>query len=473
MRRFLICIISVLFCMPFHAQEDPVVMTVNGYDVKKSEFEYFFKKNNTETKVTRKTVKQYADLYLAFKLKVQAAMDEGLDKSDSFLNEYRMYRDMQAEEYLIDTDFLEEEALYTYKESEHVVGENGLAHLYVISAEPKENNEESYAECFELLVKIYGLLEEGESFQSLARKYSGDKFAQRGGEAGWLSRGQLPDDVAEIVFSLTPGQYSEPFISDGVGFIVMVTERRGLGSYEENRDDIYQFLYESGAYEEAKYRKANKYAERFGWECRDDEAVEYLDSVLEEVEPEFGNISREYHDGLLLFDISNREIWERVTNHPEEVDEYFASHVKQFRFDKPCFKGIVAFCRDENDYKELKAILDNTDMSEWVDSILSFNKKDIRVRVMRGASETGIFKQGQNAYVDKIVFGKGEFEPMKDYPYVNVIGRVLKEPESVSDVSGEASEAYQAYLESEWVKKLRSKYQYKINKKALKKVSLD
>ena len=473
MRRILICLLSVLLCMPFHAQDDPVVMTVNGYDVKKSEFEYFFKKNNTETKVTRKTVKQYADLYLSFKLKVQAAMDEGLDKSDSFLNEFSMYRDMQAEEYLVDTDFLEEEALKTYKESAHVVGENGLAHLYVISTEPKEHNEESYAECYELLVKIHGLLEEGESFQSLARKYSGDELAQRGGEAGWVSRGQLPDDVAEIVFSLTPGKYSEPFISDGIGFIVMVTERRGLGSYEENRDDIYQWLYNSGAYEEAKYRKANKYAERLGWEYRDDEAVEYLNSVLEEVEPDFCNISREYHDGLLLFDISNREIWERVANHPEEVDAYFASHVKQFRFDKPCFKGIVAFCRNENDYKELKEILDNTDMSEWVDSILSFNKKEIKVRVMRGASETGIFKQGQNAYVDKIVFGKGEFEPMKDYPYANVIGRVLKEPESVNDISGEVSEAYQQYLENEWVKKLRSKYQYKINKKVLKKVSLD
>ena len=69
-------------------------MTVNGYDVSKSEFEYFFEKNNLENNISKKTVREYADLYLNFKLKVQAAIDEGLDKSESFINEYRMYRDM-------------------------------------------------------------------------------------------------------------------------------------------------------------------------------------------------------------------------------------------------------------------------------------------------------------------------------------------------------------------------------------------
>ena len=473
MRRFLICIISVLFCMPFHAQDDPVVMTVNGYDVKKSEFEYFFKKNNTETKVTRKTVKQYADLYLTFKLKVQAAIDEGLDKTDSFLNEFKMYRDMQAEEYLVDEEFLEDVARASYDESVKVVGEDGLAHLFIISSAPKDDSTPAWEECFAKMNKIHDLLDEGQLFQQLAQQYSGDALASGGGDAGWVSRGQLPDDVADVVFSLGPRQYSEPFEADGYVFIVMVSERRDLGSYEENRDDIYQWIYSSEAYYEAKYRKANDYATRLGWDVSGDEAVDYLDSVLEEVEPEFGNISREYHDGLLLFDISNREIWERASNHPEEMEAYFNSHKKNYKFDKPCFKGVVLFCRDENDYNEIKKILDVTDMSEWVDSILIFNKKEVRVRVMRGSAESGLFKQGQNAYVDKIVFKTGSYEPMPDYPYVNVVGRVLKEPESIQDVSGQVAEDYQAYLENEWVKKLRSKYQYKINKKVLKKVSLD
>lgn len=472
MRRILFCIISVLFCLPFMAQDDPVLMTVNGHDVNKSEFEYFFNKNRTETKVTGKTVKQYADLYLTFKLKVQAAIDEGMEQSESFLNEFRMYRDMQAEEYLVDRDFLERVTRNTYDQSVAEVGDAGLAHLFVISSEPKDDTEDALYECYEKMLKVYDLLEEGESFQSLAAQYSDDRLGDSGGEAGWVSMGQLPDDVAEIVFSLEAGEYSEPFVSDGIAFIVMVDAYRQLDPFEVAHDQVYQWVLGTDAYNESKRRRADDYATRLGWTVRGDAAEAHLDSVLEEVEPEFGHISREYHDGLLLFDISNREVWERVTNHPEEVEAYFQSNTKQFKYDKPAFKGIVLFCRNENEYKEIKAILENTDMSEWVDSILSFNKNEIKVRVMRSSAESGIIKQGQNVFVDKIVFGKGSYEPMKEYPYTNVVGRVIKQPESVQDAASEVSEAYQAYLENEWVKKLKSKYPYTINKKVLKKVSL-
>ena len=473
MKRILTCIISALLCIPFHAQDDPVVMTVNGYDVKKSEFEYFFRKNNTETNITRKTVMQYADLYLNFKLKVQAAIDEGMDKSESFLSEYGMCREAQAEDYVIDKEYLERSARYAYDMAVAQAGGEGLTHLYVISAQPRDETQEALAESYDLLKSVYEKLQSGESFQELARRYSTDDVAEKGGEIGWVLYEDLPEDIAEIVYSLDVGEYSEPVVSGGMVFIVMVSERRDIGTYEENYDDIYRWLLRSGALEEAKRIKANDYAQRLGWSVRDDEAVAYLDSVLEEIEPDFGNISREYHDGLLLFDISNREIWEKVSNNPEDMEAFFLSHQKQFRFSEPCFKGMVLFCRNENIFNQIKSKLDGLDMSEWVDTILAFNKDDIKLRVMRGSSENGIFKQGQNAYVDKIVFGKGEYEPMKSYPYVNVVGRVLKQPDSINDVAGEVADEYQKYLENEWIKKLRKQYKYKIYKKALKKVSLD
>jgi peptidyl-prolyl cis-trans isomerase SurA len=250
----------------------------------------------------------------------------------------------------------------------------------------------------------------------------------------------------------------------------MVDKHRKLGTFEENYHDIYKWLAESGAYDEAKRRKANEYASRLGWTERDDDAVARLESSLDEVEPEFGNLAREYHDGLLVFEISNREIWERVSIHPEELESFYESHTKQFKFKKPCFRGMVLFCRSEEDFNNIKPVLDRTDMSEWVDSIVAYNTDNIKIRVMRGSNEIGLFHQGQNEYVDKIVFGKGEFTPMAGFPYVNVMGNVVKQPDSINDVAGEVAEAYQTYLEENWIKRLKSKYNYQINKKALKKV---
>ena len=470
MRRILSCTVAVLLGMPLLAQVDPVVMTVNGYDVTQSEFEYFFEKNNIEAKVTKKAVRQYADLYLNFKLKVQAALDEGLDKSESFLSEYKMCRDMQAEDYVIDYDFLEEVARNSYEQSLIEIGEPGLMHVFVMSATPDANVGRTLDDCFEQMKSAYEKLQAGGSFQDLAKEYSTDNLAASGGEAGWLAANQMPDDIADIILSLEPGQYSEPFVSNRTAFIVMLDARRDLGTYEDNRDDIYDWMKDNGTFDKAKQRRANEYATRLGWTERDDAAVARLDSTLEEVEPDFGNISREYHDGLLVFDISNREIWERVSNHPEELDAYFEAHRKQFNFDKPCFKGMVLFCQKEEDFNELKEILEKQDMSEWVNSILAFNSNGIKVRVLRSSSETDLFRQGQNEYVDKVVFGQGEYKPMNGFPYVNVVGRVLKQPDSISDVAAEVSEEYQKYLENEWIKRLKSKYKYQINKKALKKV---
>ena len=472
MRRILSCTVAVLLAMPLLAQVDPVVMTVNGYDVTQSEFEYFFEKNNIETNVTKKTVRQYADLYLNFKLKVQAAVDEGLDKSESFLSEYKMCRDMQAEDYVIDYDFLEEIARNSYQESLTEIGEPGLMHVYVMSATPDPNGGRSLDDCYELMKSVYEKLQAGGSFQALASQYSTDNLAASGGEAGWLAANQMPDDIADIILSLEVGQFSEPFVSNRTVFIVMLEARRSLGTYEDNRDDIYDWMKETGVFDKAKQRRANEYATRLGWTERDDAAVARLDSTLEEVEPDFGNLSRDYHDGLLVFDISNREIWERVSNHPEEMEAYFEAHRKQFNFDKPAFRGMVLFCQKEEDFNELKEILEKQEMSEWVNSILAFNSTGIRVRVLRSSSETDLFRQGQNEYVDKVVFGKGEYKPMNGFPYVNVVGKVIKQPDSIADVAGEVSEEYQKYLEDEWMKRLKSKYKYKIDKKALKKVNV-
>ena len=472
MRRILSCTVAVLLAMPLLAQVDPVVMTVNGYDVTQSEFEYFFEKNNIETNVTKKTVRQYADLYLNFKLKVQAALDEGLDKSESFLSEYKMCRDMQAEDYVIDYDFLEEIARNSYQESLAEIGEPGLMHVYVMSATPDPNGGRSLDDCYELMKSVYEKLQAGGSFQALASQYSTDNLAASGGEAGWLAANQMPDDIADIILSLEVGQFSEPFVSNRTVFIVMLEARRSLGTYEDNRDDIYDWMKETGVFDKAKQRRANEYATRLGWTERDDAAVARLDSTLEEVEPDFGNLSRDYHDGLLVFDISNREIWERVSNHPEEMEAYFEAHRKQFNFDKPAFRGMVLFCQKEEDFNELKEILEKQEMSEWVNSILAFNSTGIRVRVLRSSSETDLFRQGQNEYVDKVVFGKGEYKPMNGFPYVNVVGKVIKQPDSIADVAGEVSEEYQKYLEDEWMKRLKSKYKYKIDKKALKKVNV-
>ncbi|MBO7046137.1 MAG: peptidylprolyl isomerase, partial [Prevotella sp.] len=107
------------------AQSDPVIMTVNGVPVTRSEFEYSYNKNNSDGVIDKKTVDEYVDLFINYKLKVAAALDAKLDTMRSFKQEFAMYRDQQVYSNLVsDADVLER-ARESYKRSEEQVGTKG------------------------------------------------------------------------------------------------------------------------------------------------------------------------------------------------------------------------------------------------------------------------------------------------------------------------------------------------------------
>jgi len=79
----------------------------------------------------------------------------------------------------------------------------------------------------ELIKEIKAKLDAGEDFAKLARKYSKDASAKKGGDIGFFPRyGRVPDPIAAVAFSLTKGEISQPFLSNRGYHIVMVTDER-------------------------------------------------------------------------------------------------------------------------------------------------------------------------------------------------------------------------------------------------------
>ena len=75
---------------------DPIIMTINGENVTRSEFEYSYNKNNTEGVIDKKSVKDYIPLFIDYKLKVDAAKAAKLDTLTSFKKEFLGYRLIKA-----------------------------------------------------------------------------------------------------------------------------------------------------------------------------------------------------------------------------------------------------------------------------------------------------------------------------------------------------------------------------------------
>jgi len=75
------------------------------------------------------------------------------------------------------------------------------------------------------IMEAYGKLEEGETFSSVAEKYSEDK-ARQGGSLGWQTRGSMVGPFQERAFSSAIGKYTEPFKTTFGYHILLVEDRK-------------------------------------------------------------------------------------------------------------------------------------------------------------------------------------------------------------------------------------------------------
>ena len=116
------------------AQNDPAIMTINGQPVSRSEFEYSYNKNNADGVIDKKSVDEYVDLFVNYKLKVQAALDAKLDTLKSFKQEFLTYRNQQIRPAMIDDSDVEAEAQKIYRETKLRIDSNGGFSMCAYSA---------------------------------------------------------------------------------------------------------------------------------------------------------------------------------------------------------------------------------------------------------------------------------------------------------------------------------------------------
>jgi len=79
---------------------------------------------------------------------------------------------------------------------------------------------------------IVGRLRKGEHFEDLSSKYSLAPNAKKGGDIGYVSRGELPKMFEDVIFALKPGQISNVIKTDSSFHVFRVDERRGPGTID-------------------------------------------------------------------------------------------------------------------------------------------------------------------------------------------------------------------------------------------------
>ncbi len=123
-----------------------------------------------------------------------------------------------------------------------------ISHILVTlsqEGEDSEDGEKSRTEALDKIKYIKAQLEDGEEFEELAKKYSDDESSgANGGDLGYVSEGQLIEELGEAAFSMDVGEVSE-IVETSYGFhLIKVTDRQEefIRDFEEVKETVESYL---------------------------------------------------------------------------------------------------------------------------------------------------------------------------------------------------------------------------------------
>ena len=219
-KRILAALLSVAFLSVSAADKNPVVMKINGKDVRLSEFEYLYRKNKQQ-QIEDQPFDKYVDMFVTYKLKVADAEAEGIDTTQSFINEYKMYRNDLFQSYIDDKSVLEKLAKEQYDRMKEDVD---VYHLMF----PLEDGVTTTREMqIAKIDSIRTILVNGGNFEEYAKKYSVDPSVKsNNGHIGWVRSGMYPYQFEVAAWNTPIGEYSPVFATDYGYHVVKVGARR-------------------------------------------------------------------------------------------------------------------------------------------------------------------------------------------------------------------------------------------------------
>jgi peptidyl-prolyl cis-trans isomerase SurA len=206
MKKLFLIVSLVSFACSVYCQ---ALFTYGSYAVSKDEFLKAYNKNKTAAVSRDQAIKDYLDLYIKFKLKVQAAKDIHLDTLPSLQSDLQNFRSQIEESYLKDeqqVNALVDEAFNRSRKDIHT------QHFYV-----SINEKMAPADTLKLYQAINETYEElkkgGTDYEGILSEIK-EKIAQvHGNDMGFITVFTLPYEFENIVYSLKPGQVSKPYRS--------------------------------------------------------------------------------------------------------------------------------------------------------------------------------------------------------------------------------------------------------------------
>ena len=451
-----------------------VVATIDGRPISREEFVYAYQKNKMLSGQVSLAPRDYLNLYLDYLLKVADAQAAGLDTSKSFRKEFRLYRDSQLAKRLVNPTFIDSVAKVAYqKEEQQLNGKDKLELSHILLAVPSTATASQREAISQRADSIYQLILSGTDFSLLAQKYSEDQgTAHNGGRLPTIYPGMTELAFEEAAYRLGVNQVSRPVLSSYGYHIILMRNRQHLPPFAEVYPSIVENLRKNDIEEMAAQQSLALIQQKTGQSRAS--TMDSLARTLSIEDKTLALLLQEYHDGLLVYEISKQKVWDAAEKAPIALAEVFKRNRKSLKWSQPRFVGYIVGAQTKALAKQAKKLLRkgvpaNMEIRDYLASTLN---KDSVVAMAKGRY---IVQKGENSTIDNLAFGVKTarvFLLHENMPFTMLSGRIEKRPQSYEDARSEVLELRQKELEALWLEQLRRTHRITINEDVVKTIPL-
>ena len=191
--------------------------------------------------------------------------------------------------------------------------------------------------------------------------------------------------------------------------------------------------------------------------------LNYKDSKLEDENFDFKMLVNEYHDGILLFNISDEMVWGKAIKDTVGLEDFYQKNKDNYMWGD----------RIEAEIYKAKNDSVATILRSYLEAGLSL---DSIVKLMNNKSklsigyERGKYEKGDNKIVDGVapIVGLSKNVAKNNSVYIVKINKLLPATnKKISESRGLITADYQNFLQAEWIKELKTKYKVEINQEVL------
>ncbi|MAX81175.1 MAG: peptidylprolyl isomerase [Crocinitomicaceae bacterium] len=200
----------------------------------------------------------------------------------------------------------------------------------------------------------------------------------------------------------------------------------------------------------------------------EEKMIGYESTVLAQKYPKYKSLVQEYRDGILLFELMDQKVWSKAVKDTAGLKAFYEEHKNEFMWDERA-EAQVYTCSNEANAKKVIDMVKEGASDSLIQATLN---QDSQLAV---AIKSGKFQVEALPVLRKVSWSAG-LKPLvvmdQNYVVVNIDTILPAQPKKIDEARGVITAAYQEYLEDEWIKELREKYDYKVNKDALKLVNI-